>query len=96
MSPLKKFIKCFNSFINRVIELPEIIINLIGIPIMEHSDIEQKVKLYDYIWENNDDEYFSSLDEHLSDIYLDKKDQKFKPLKKDKTKKNTKDCILKS
>ena len=56
MSPLKKFIKCFNSQINRVIELPEIILNLLGIPIMEHSDIEQKVKLYDYIWENKDDE----------------------------------------
>jgi len=39
MSPLRKFIKCFNTYLNRCIEMPEIFLDLLNIGIMEHSDI---------------------------------------------------------
>ena len=39
MSPLRKFIKCFYTFLNRCIEMPEIFLDLLNIGIMEHSDI---------------------------------------------------------
>jgi hypothetical protein len=49
LHPLRKFMKVFNTYINRCIEMPEIITSLLDMPIMEHSDIALKVNLHKHL-----------------------------------------------